>query len=174
MSHLAVTRTLFLASPGCSWQLLAAPRSALGAHGRSWRKFMKAYRFTTQNLYFLFPRATLNVSHELYSGSLKIYENHCFVDFWIQGQKIIKSSLLRLVLSTSGANARKSSHRASWEWFSRRLEPRPDSHQIQPPRTGFGDFLSQGWKVIESSLLGIVLSTSGAKATKSSNRFSWD
>jgi hypothetical protein len=97
-----------------------------------------------------------------------------FVDFWSQGQKVIKSSLLGPVLSTSGANARKSSNRASWDWFCRLLEPRRGSHQIEPPGTGFVDFWSQGQKVIKSSLLGLVLSTSGAKARKSSNRASWD
>ncbi len=75
-----------------------------------------------------------------------------FVDFWSQGQKVIKSSFLGLVLSTSGAKARKSSNRASWDWFCRLLEPRPESHQIEPPGTGFVDFWSQGQKVIKSSL----------------------
>jgi hypothetical protein len=97
-----------------------------------------------------------------------------FVDFWSQGQKVIKSSLLGLVLSTSGAKARKSSNRASWDWFCRLLEPRPESHQIEPPGTGFVDFWSQGQKVIKSSLLGLILTTSGAKARKSSNRASGD
>ena len=93
-----------------------------------------------------------------------------FVDFWSQGRKVIKSSFLGLVLSTSGAKARKSSTRASWDWFCRLLEPRPGSHQIEPPGTGFVDFWSQGQKVIKSSFLGLVLSTSGAKARKSLNR----
>ena len=34
---------------------------------------------------------------------------------------------LGLVLLTSGAKARKSSNRASWVWFSRLLEPTPES-----------------------------------------------
>ena len=51
-----------------------------------------------------------------------------FVDFWSQGQKVIKSSLLVLVFSTSGANARKSLNRASWDSFCRLLEPRLESH----------------------------------------------
>ena len=66
------------------------------------------------------------------------------------------------------------SYRASWNWFYRLLEPRPGSHQIEPPGTSFVDFWSQGQKVIKSSLLGLVLSTSGANARKSSNRTSWD
>ena len=74
------------------------------------------------------------------------------------GSKIIKSSLLGLVLSTSGAMAGKSPNRASWDWFCRLLEPWPESHQIEPLGIGFGDFLSQCWKVIKSSLLGFVLS----------------
>ena len=76
--------------------------------------------------------------------------------------------------STFGANARKSSNRTSWGWFSRLLEPRPESRQIEPPGTLFVDCLIRGWKVIKSSFLGFVLSTSGANARKSSNRFSWD
>ena len=84
------------------------------------------------------------------------------------------SSLLGLVSSTSGAKARKSSNRASWDYFCRLLGPRPESHQIEPPGTTFIDFWGQGQKVIKSSLLGLVFSTSGAKARKSSNRASWD
>ena len=127
-----------------------------------------------QNVCFSFPRAFPNVSHELYSRSFKIHENHCFVAFWIQGQKIIKSSIPGLVLSASGAQARKSSNRASLDWFSRCLEPRLECHQIEPPGDGFVDFLSQGWKVIKSNFLGLILSTSGANASKSLNRATWD
>ena len=97
-----------------------------------------------------------------------------FVDFWSQGQKVIKSSLLGLLLSTSEAKARKSSNRASWDWFSRLLEPRPESHQIELPGTGFVDFWSQGQEVIKSSFLELIFSTSGAKARKSLNRASWN
>ena len=60
-----------------------------------------------------------------------------FVDFWSQGQKVIKSNLLGLVFSTSGANARKSLNRASWDSFCRLLEPRLESHQIELLGTGF-------------------------------------
>ena len=83
--------------------------------------------------------AILLVSHEQYSGSLKLNDNYCFVDFWSQGQKSIKSSFLGLVLSTSGTKA--------------------ESHEIEPPGIGFLDFWSQSKKVIRSSLLGLVLST---------------
>ena len=78
-----------------------------------------------------------------------------FVDFWSQG---FKSILLGLVLSTSGANAKKSSNRASWDWFCRLLEPKLESHSIKHPGTGFLDFWSQGQKVIKSSFLGLVSS----------------
>ena len=77
-----------------------------------------------------------------------------FVDFWSQGQKVIKSSLLGLVFSTSGANARKSLNRASWDSFCRLLEPRLESHQIELLGTGFLDFWSQRQKVFKSSFLG--------------------
>ena len=112
--------------------------------------------FIKQNLYFSFPRATLNVSQQLYSGSLRIHESYCFLDSWIKCSKIIKSSLLGLVLPTFGAMAGKSSNRASWDWFSRLLQPWPESHQIESPGTGFVDFWSHGRKVIKSSLLGDV------------------
>ena len=78
-----------------------------------------------------------------------------------------------MVLSTSGAKARKSSDRTSWDWFYRLLEPRPESHQIEPPGTGFINFWNQDQKVSKSSLLGLVLSTSGAEARKPSNQASW-
>ena len=89
-------------------------------------------------------------------------------------QNLIKSSFLGLVFPISGANARKCLKRASWDSFCRLLEPRPESHQIKLPGTGFLDFWSQRQKVFKSSFLGFVLSTSGAKARKSSNRVSWD
>ena len=63
-----------------------------------------------QNRYFSFPKAILNVSQEVYPGSFKILEDYRVVDFWIQGQKTIKSSLMGLVLMTSGAKTRKSWH----------------------------------------------------------------
>ena len=79
-----------------------------------------------------------------------------------------------IVLLIPGSKARKSSNQASWDWFCRLLEPWPESHQIEPPGTGFVDFWSHGRKVIKSSLLGLVLSTSWANAEKSLNRVSWD
>ena len=63
---------------------------------------------------------------------------------------------------------------SAWDWFCRLLEPRPESHQIEPPGSGFLDFWSQRQKVFKSSFLGFVLSASGAKARKSSNQASWD
>ena len=49
-------------------------------------------------------------------------------------------------------------------------EPRPESQQIEIPGTGFVVFWNQCQKVIKSNLLGLVLSTSGTKAGKLSNR----
>ena len=63
--------------------------------------------------------------------------------------KMFKSSFLELILWTSGANAGKSSNRAFWNSFCRLLEPRPESHQIEPPGTGFVDFWGQGQKAKE-------------------------
>ena len=63
-----------------------------------------------QNRYFSFPKAILNVSQEVYPGSFEILEDYRVVDFWIQGQKTIKSSLMGLVLMTSGAKTKKSWH----------------------------------------------------------------
>ena len=63
-----------------------------------------------QNRYFSFPKAILNVSQEVYPGSFKILEDYRVVDFWIQGQKTIKSSFMGLVLMTSGAKTGKSWH----------------------------------------------------------------
>ena len=97
-----------------------------------------------------------------------------FLDVWSQGQKAIKSNFLGLVLPTSWAKAGKSLNRASWDSFCRLLEPRPESHQIDSAGTSFVDFLSQCEKVMKSSFLGFVFSTTGAKARKSSNRVSWD
>ena len=63
-----------------------------------------------------------------------------------------------IVLLIPGSKARKSWNQAFWDWFCRLLEPWPESHQIEPLGIGFGDFLSQCWKVIKSSLMGFVLS----------------
>ena len=79
-----------------------------------------------------------------------------------------------IVLLIPGSQIRKSSNRASWDWFCRLLEPWPESHQIELPGTGFVDFWSHGRKVIKSSLLELVLVTSWANAEKSLNRVSWD
>ena len=111
--HLAGTRAPVIAVHWCSGRVLLAPESSLGAHGSSWWLLAEMYKnhwFIKQNLYFSSPRATLNVSHDLYSAAFKIHENHCSVDFWIQGQKTIKSSFMGLVLMTSGAKTRKSWH----------------------------------------------------------------
>ena len=90
-----------------------------------------------------------------------------FVDFWSQGQKIIKSNLLGMVLPISGAKARKSSNQRPGTGFLYFWSHIPESRQIEPPGIGVVDFWSQGQKVIKSSLVGLVLSTPGAKARKS-------
>ena len=106
-----------------------------------------------------------------------------FVDFWSQGQnasnrafwssfcrlleprpECLKSSLLELILSTSGAKAGKCSNQAFWMSFCRLLEPRPENAQIDPSGAHFVDFWSQGLKMLKSNLLELILSTSGAKA----------
>ena len=96
-----------------------------------------------------------------------------FVDLWSPGQKVLKPSILEVILSTSGANARECSNRASWASFCRLLKPMPESAQIEPPGRHFVDFWSQCQKVLKSSILGVILSTSEAKARKCSNRASW-
>jgi hypothetical protein len=95
-----------------------------------------------------------------------------FVDFWSQGRKVLRSSLPGVILSTSGNNARKCSNRSSWASLCRLLEPRPESAQIEAPRRHFADFWSQGQKLLRSTLPGVILSTSGAKAGKCSDRAS--
>ena len=106
---------------------------------------------------------------------------------------MLKSSLLELVLSTSGAKAGKCSNRVFWSSFCRLLEPRPEclksnllssfyqllepkpeNTQIEPPGAHFVDFWSQSQKMLKSILLEPILSTSGAKARKCSNRVFWN
>ena len=50
-----------------------------------------------------------------------------FVDFWSQGQKMLKSILLDFILSTSAAIARTWLNWTSWISFCRLLEPRPEN-----------------------------------------------
>jgi hypothetical protein len=89
-----------------------------------------------------------------------------FVDFWSQSRKMLKSSLLELILSTSGSKAGKCSNRGFWNSFCVLLEPRLENAQIEPSGAHFVDFWSQGWKMLKSSLLQLIWSTSGAKAGK--------
>ena len=49
------------------------------------------------------------------------------VDFWSQGQKILKSDLLGCFLWTSEAKARKGLNRISWDSFYRFLESKPEN-----------------------------------------------
>ena len=83
--------------PVGSWNLSGRPWWLLVAPGVN---ICENDSFKQQNQYFSFPRAILNVSQEVYSGSFKMHEDYRFVDFWIQGQKTIKSSLMGLVLMT--------------------------------------------------------------------------
>ena len=69
------------------------------------------------------------------------------VYFWSQGWKAFKSMLLAIILTISGAKARKSSNRCSWLSSCRLLEPRPKSLEINAPGYHFVDFWSQGQKV---------------------------
>ena len=92
--------------------------------------------------------------------------------WWLlgQGQKVLKSSFLDVILSTSGAHTRKCSNRVSWTSVCRLLGQ--ESSQIEFPALHFIDFWSQSKKVFKSSLLDVILPTSGAKARKCSNRAS--
>ena len=134
---MASARALLFAVPGCSWRLLAAPRSSLGPHGSSWRLLADIHEamILSSKTHVSLPTAILNVSHEVYSGSLKIHATIVLltsgakarksstqvscdwfsVGFWSQDQKVLKSSLLGQVFSTSGAKDRESSNRASYQ-----------------------------------------------------------
>ena len=72
-----------------------------------------------------------------------------FVDFWSQGQKVIKSRLLGLILSML------------------------ENHQILTSETDFADIWRQTQRVIKSRRLGLILLTSGTKARKSLSRDFW-
>ena len=61
--------------------------------------------------------------------------------------------------------------RAAW---SRKFKQIPRTLRPLPGKYSFVDFWSQGWKVMKSSLSGLVLFTSGARAGKSCNPASWD
>ena len=94
-----------------------------------------------------------------------------FVDSWSQDQKAIKSKLLGVILSTSGAKARQNiESKLLRRLLCRLLEPGPESHQLETSGIDFVDFWGQGHKVIKSLLLGLMMSTYDANARKSSNR----
>ena len=95
-----------------------------------------------------------------------------FDDFWNQGHKMLKSSFLELILSSSGAKTIKCLNRRSWSSFCRLPEPKPENAQIGFPGKYFEDFWSQSHKMLKSELLELILSTSGAKARKCLNRSS--
>ena len=118
------------------------------------------------------------------AGMLQIeFSGAHFVDFWSQGLKMLKSTLLEFILVTSGAKAWKCSNRLFWSSFCRLLEPRPENVQIDRSGVHFVDFWSQGQNAsnrtfgssfcrlveprpqcLKSNLLGLILCTSGAKA----------
>ena len=83
-------------APGRSFWLLEPLWAPMVALGGSWRKYMKPIILLRKPT-FSFPRAILNVSQEVYSGSFKMHED--------------------IVLSTSGSKARKPPNQASWGWF---------------------------------------------------------
>ena len=78
---------------------------------------------------------------------------------------MFKSSLLELILSTSGAKAGMHQIESSGThfvdfWSQARLE----NAEIYPSGAHFFNFWSQGLKMLKSTLLELILSTSGAKA----------
>ena len=105
------------------------------------------------------------------SAQIESPETH-FVDFWRQRQKMLKSKLLELILTTSGAKAIKCLNRSSWSSFWRLPEPTLENAQIESPGRYFDDFWNQGHKMLKSMLLELILSISGAKARKCLNRSS--
>ena len=143
-----------MTGPGGSCWLLGALWAPMVAPGGSWRKYMK----TT---------VVLSKTHIFHSPGLFLTSPKTYI---LDHSKCMKT----IILSTSGSKARKPPNQASWGWFWWLLEPRLESHQIEPPWTGFLDVCSQGQQVIKSSFLGLVLPTSWAKAGNSSNRASWD
>ena len=92
-----------------------------------------------------------------------------FVDFWSLLQKVLKSIILEHILYTSGAIGRKCSNRSFWNSFYRLLEPRAESAQIAHSGAHAIDFWSQGQKVLKSSILELILLTSGAIGRNCSN-----
>ena len=73
--------------------------------------------------------------------SLQIDAPGCdFIDFWSQGQKVMKMLLQDVILLTSGARARKSWNQCSRVCFSWLLEPGPESLKINTPGSDFVDF----------------------------------
>ena len=119
--------------PGVLW----SPMVALSG---SWRNFLETIVLSSKTHIFHPPW--------LFLTSPKSYI--------LDNSKCVKT----IVLSTSGSKAREQSNHVSWGWFCRLLEPRLESHQIEPPWTGFLDVWSQGQKAIKSSFLGLVLPTS--------------
>ena len=87
----------------------------------------------------MFLRMLMSIFENFYEKHMPRPETHeieplggGFLDFWSQCQKITNSSFLVLVLSTSGAKARKTSNWVSWGQLCRLLEPRSDRSVLRP------------------------------------------
>ena len=114
-------------------------------------------------------------------------QTHCKIRGFVM--PIIKTteketSLLGVILSTSEVKARKLSNRASctsfcrllecsnlasWASFCRLLKPKLESAQIEPTGRHFVDFWSQCQKMLKSSIMDVISSTSEAKAGQCSH-----
>ena len=95
-------------------------------------------------------------------------------DFWRQGQKVLKSTILEFILLTSGACCRKCSNLSFWNTSCILLEPLTESAQIDRSGAHFVDFWSHWQKLLKSIIPELILSTSGAKGRKCSNRAFWE
>ena len=73
------------------------------------------------------------------SAQIEFPKRH-FVDFWSQGQKLLRSSIPGVILSTSATKDRNCLNRTSQASFCRLLKPRTESVQIEPPKRHFVDF----------------------------------
>ena len=114
-----------------------AARRRAAPHGRSGGRGGASRRHGAPSA----PHATENAQIEPHGAH--------FDHFWGQGRKLLKLSILGLILPL--------------------LRLRLENAQIEPPGAHFGHFWGQGQKMLKLSLLGLILVTSGAKARKCSN-----
>ena len=112
---MASTNAPVIAALGCSWRVLLAPGSSLGAHGSSWRllaEICENHCFIERNLHFSLPNAILNVSH--------------------QGRKVGRSVPRR----AESSSAKLLSHsRSDLRWSQVRAEPRRAGPSYSPRDT---------------------------------------